>query len=70
MAEEAKVKKRPGRPRPPDSDKRKQFLAVMLEDTIKSLKQAAIEEDTTASLLLERIANEYLQSRKGRGRKS
>lgn len=70
MAEqEAKsVKLRKGRQAP--SGNRRQFLATMDADVIKGMKAAALEDDTSASELLETLAREFLERRKAdRGRK-
>ncbi|MCK1627522.1 hypothetical protein IVA98_31285 [Bradyrhizobium sp. 160] len=57
---EDKAKKKTGRPLPPNAENRKQFLAVMDADVIRDIKVAAAAQQTTASLLLEKIAREYL----------
>jgi hypothetical protein len=49
--------------KPPEGDKR-QFLTTMDPEVIKSIKLAAIEDDTTASLILEKAATEFLERRK------
>jgi hypothetical protein len=59
--EEPKKPPRKGR-KPPEGNKR-QFLTTMDPDVIKAVKLVAIEEDTTASLILERAAKEFLERR-------
>ncbi|MEY9416815.1 hypothetical protein ABIF69_003257 [Bradyrhizobium japonicum] len=63
-AEKKAVRKKPGRKPPPGAEDRRQFLAVMDAKVIKGIKVAAAEEDVTASVLLERIAKEFLDRRK------
>ena len=48
--------------KPPEGDKR-QFLTTMDPEVIKSVKKAAIEEETSASVILERAAKEWLERR-------
>jgi hypothetical protein len=48
--------------KPPAGDKR-QFLVTMGPETIKAIKTAAIEGDTTASELMEEAAKEWLARR-------
>jgi hypothetical protein len=50
------------RKRPP-VDKRN-FFATMSADVIKSIKQAALEDETTASEILEEAAKQWLERRK------
>lgn len=45
------------------ADKRN-FFATMSADVIKSIKQAALEDDTTASEILEAAAKQWLERRK------
>lgn len=45
------------------ADKRN-FFATMSADVIKSIKQAALEEDTTASEILEDAAKQWLERRR------
>ena len=59
--------KRKGR-MPAEGNKR-QFLTTMDPDVIKGVKLAAIEEDTTASMILETAAKEWLERRKSKARK-
>jgi hypothetical protein len=61
MAEKKPAKKR-GR-RPPDGEK-KQFLSSMDPDVIRGVKVAAAALDTTASLVLETAAKEWLERHK------
>jgi hypothetical protein len=48
--------------KPAEGDKR-QFLTTMDPEVIKSVKKAAIEEETSASVILERAAKEWLERR-------
>lgn len=59
MKKPAKSKK--GR-KPPEGHKR-QFLTTMDPEVIKGVKLAAIEDDTTASVVLETAAREWLERR-------
>jgi hypothetical protein len=54
--------------KPPEGDKR-QFLVTMGPVTIKAVKTAAIEDDTTASEVMEEAANLWLERRKSRAKK-
>jgi hypothetical protein len=54
--------------KPPEGDKR-QFLVTMGPETIKAIKTAAIEDDTTASELMEEAANQWLERRKSKPKK-
>lgn len=58
MAERKKTVGKPGR-KPPPGD-RKQFLTSMDVEVIRRIKSAAALRDTTASLLLEEAAKEWL----------
>jgi len=60
-----KKPKRKGR-KPPEGDKR-QFLTTMDPEVIKAVKLAAIEDETSASLILEKAAKEFLERRKSKG---
>ena len=51
--------------KPPEGGKR-QFLVTMGAATIKAIKTAAIEDDTTASELMEEAAKEWLARRKSK----
>jgi len=42
---------------------KRQFLTTMAPDVIKAVKQAALEDDTTASVILETAAKEWLKRR-------
>jgi len=62
--------KKPTKPKlkgrkPAEGDKR-QFLTTMDPDVIKAVKLAAIEEDTSASVILETAAKEWLERRKSK----
>jgi hypothetical protein len=50
------------RRKPPVGEKR-QFLTSMDPDVIKSVKSAALEDDTTASAIIEEAAREWLGRR-------
>jgi hypothetical protein len=54
--------------KPPEGDKR-QFLVTMGPATIKAVKTAAIEDDTTASEVMEEAANQWLERRKSKAKK-
>jgi hypothetical protein len=54
--------------KPAEGDKR-QFLVTMGPETIKAIKTAAIEDDTTASELMEEAANQWLERRKSKTKK-
>jgi hypothetical protein len=54
--------------KPAEGDKR-QFLVSMGPETIKAIKTAAIEDDTTASELMEEAANQWLERRKSKAKK-
>jgi hypothetical protein len=58
--EEAKSAKR-GR-KAPEGDRRS-FFATMSSDVIKAIKNAAIADETTASVILEEAAKEWLERR-------
>ena len=54
----------------PEGSKR-QFLTTMDPEVIKAIKTAAIEDETTASELMEEAANQWLERRKSdRAKKS
>jgi hypothetical protein len=54
--------------KPPEGAKR-QFLVTMGPETIKAIKTAAIEDDTTASELMEEAAVQWLERRKSKAKK-
>jgi hypothetical protein len=60
--------KRKGR-KPAEGDKR-QFLTTMDPEVIKSIKLAAIEEETSGSLILETAAKEWLERRNSKAKKT
>lgn len=60
MAESKKTVQR-GR-KPPEGLKR-QFLTHLDPDVIKAVKQAALDDDTTASKIIETAAKEFLKRR-------
>lgn len=62
MAEQKKPLRKGRKPAP--GDKRRQFLATMDPETIKNLKLAAIEDETTASEILEKAVVDWLAKRK------
>jgi len=49
--------------RKPPAGSKRQFLVTMSPETIKAIKTAAIEDDTTASELMEEAANQWLERR-------
>jgi hypothetical protein len=49
--------------KPPEGDKR-QLLLSMDAEVIKSIKLAAVEDDTTASATMEEAAKQWLERRK------
>jgi hypothetical protein len=51
--------------RPPEGEKR-QFLVTIGPAIIKAIKTAAIEDDTTASEVMEQAASQWLERRKSR----
>lgn len=63
---EPKKPLRKGR-KPPDGNKR-QFLATMDPDVIKAVKLAAIEDETSASEILEAGAKMWLERRKSKAK--
>jgi hypothetical protein len=56
--------KEPDKDRKVSSADKRNFFATMSADVIKSVKQAALEDDTTASEILEKAAREWLDRRK------
>src|SRR5258705_6456072 len=60
MAEEKKPLRK-GRPPAPGVENKRQFLATMDSDVIKSIKHAALEDETTASEILEIAAQQWLE---------
>lgn len=64
MAERKIVEIKPRKGRQAPSGDRRQFLATMDVDVIKAMKTAALEDDTTASELLETAARDLLERRK------
>lgn len=64
-----KSRKKPGRKPAEGIDKRK-FLATMESETIKSLKLAAIQKNTSASEILEEAAGEWLDRWKSKAKKT
>jgi hypothetical protein len=52
-----------------EGDKR-QFLTTMDLEVIKSVKKAAIDEETSASVILERAAKEWRERRKSEPNKT
>jgi hypothetical protein len=68
MAEQ-KTSLRKGRKPAPGPGKR-YFLATMGAELIKNLKLAAIEDETSASEVLEKAAQEWLERRKNNNKKT
>jgi hypothetical protein len=64
-----KGRKKPGRKPAAGIDKRK-FLATMESETIKNLKLAAIQKNTSASEVLEEAAEEWLERWKSKAKKT
>jgi hypothetical protein len=62
-------RKKPGRKPVEGIDKRK-FLATMESDVIKGLKLAAIQKNTTASMVLEQAAEEWLERWRSKAKKT
>jgi hypothetical protein len=56
--------KEPEKDRKGSSADKRNFFATMSADVIKLVKQAALEDDTTASEILEKAAREWLDRRK------
>lgn len=55
--------------KPAEDDGRRQFLTKMRPEVIKAIKQAALDDDTTAWRIMEEAAEEWLKRRKaGRGK--
>jgi hypothetical protein len=63
------TKPKPKGRKPAEGDKR-QFLTTMDPDVIKSIKLAAIEEETSASVILETAAKEWLERRSSKAKKT
>jgi hypothetical protein len=59
MAQAKKAAKEKG-----SSAAKRNFFATMSADVIKAIKQAALEDDTTASEILEEAANQWLDRRR------
>lgn len=55
--------------KPPEGDKR-QLLLSMDAEIIKSIKLAAVEDDTTASATMEEAAKQWLERRKSKAKKA
>jgi hypothetical protein len=58
--------KKSGKAPPKPSDDKRSFFATMSAEVIKAMKQAALEDDTTASECFEAAAREWLERRKKR----
>jgi hypothetical protein len=56
--------------RKPAEGDRRQFLTTIDQEVIKGVKLAAIEDDTTASVVLEMAAREWLERRGWKAKKS
>jgi hypothetical protein len=61
--EMAQAKKKAGKDKGSPAAKRN-FFATMSAEVIKAIKRAALEDDTTASEILEEAANQWLDRRK------
>jgi hypothetical protein len=55
--------KKAGKGRKDVSADKRNFFATMSANVIKSIKQAALEDDTTASEILEQAAKQWLDRR-------
>jgi hypothetical protein len=60
--EMAQAKKKAGKDK--GSPAKRNFFATMSAEVIKAIKRAALEDDTTASEILEEAANQWLDRRK------
>jgi len=69
MAEEKKPLRK-GRTPAPGVGRKRQFLATMDPDLIKSIKLAAIEDEISASEILEEAAQQWLDRRKTKSKKT
>jgi hypothetical protein len=56
--------------RKPAEGEKRQFLATMDPEVIKSVKLAAIEDETSASEIMEEAAVEWLERRKSKATKT
>ena len=63
------TKPKPKGRKPAEGDKR-QFLTTMDPDVIKAIKMAAIEDETSASVILETAAKEWLERRGTKAKKT
>jgi hypothetical protein len=68
MAEQTKPLRK-GRKPAPGGDKKRQFLATMDPDLIKFIKLAAIEDEKSASEILEEAARQWLERRQLKNKK-
>jgi hypothetical protein len=60
--------KSPKRGKAPLRQQKRNFFATMSAEVIKSIKRAALEDDTTASEILEAAAKDWLTRRAGERR--
>jgi hypothetical protein len=65
-----KMEKPKPKGRKPAEGDRRQFLTTMDPEVIKGVKLAAIEDDTTASIVLETAAREWLERRGWKAKKT
>lgn len=65
----AQAKKADRKSKGPPAGKRN-FFATMSADVIKAIKQAALEDDTNASEILEEAAKDWLDSRRTKKKKT
>jgi hypothetical protein len=65
-----KTEKPKSKGRKPAEGDRRQFLTTMDPEVIKGVKLAAIEDDTTASMVLETAAREWLERRGWKAKKT
>lgn len=54
----------------PAGQEKRNFFATLSADVIKSIKRAAVDEETTASEILDQAAREWLERRKHKTSKS
>jgi hypothetical protein len=59
-------KVKPGRKAPPGD--RRRFLTTISTETIKAVKQAALDDDTTAGEIMDEAAKQWLQRRKSKSK--
>lgn len=55
--------------KPPIGQQKRNFFATLSAEVVKSVKQAALDDDTTASNVLEQAARDWLERRKHKAQK-